>query len=67
MEAISKLKINVHLAIAGAGEKDYIEGLKKKAKKLELKNKIEWLGWIDREQKFDILNAGGSFCLNQLQ
>ncbi|HEY2725959.1 MAG TPA: glycosyltransferase, partial [Parafilimonas sp.] len=63
MEAISTLKINVHLAIAGAGEKDYIEGLKKKAKKLELQNKIEWLGWIDREQKFDILMQADLFAL----
>ncbi len=55
MEAISALKMNVHLAIAGTGEKDYIEALKKKAKKLEIRNRIEWLGWIDREQKFEIL------------
>jgi glycosyltransferase involved in cell wall biosynthesis len=63
MEAISMLKINVHLAIAGTGEKDYIEGLKKKAKKLEIKDKIEWLGWIDREQKFDILMQADLFAL----
>lgn len=63
MEAISTLKINVHLAIAGAGEKDYIDELKKKAKKLGIRNKIEWLGWIDREQKFDILMQADLFAL----
>ena len=63
MESISTLKTNVHLAIAGAGEKDYIEGLKKKAKKLGINSKIEWLGWIDREQKFDILMQADLFAL----
>jgi len=55
MEALSVIKTDVRIAIAGASEDDYIHELKKKAKKLGINKQIEWLGWVDRILKFEIL------------
>ena len=63
MEAISLLNIHVCLQIAGTGEKAYIKSLKKKAKELGIENKIEWLGWKDRSEKFDVLMQADLFAL----
>lgn len=63
MEAISKLKTSVCLLIAGTGEEKYIESLKLKAESLHIKDKIMWLGWKDREEKFEVLMQADMFAL----
>ena len=65
-EAISLLDINITLKIAGNGETEYIEELKKLAVKLNVNSKIEWLGWLDREEKFFELQKADLFILVSL-
>ncbi len=55
MEAISKFAEKPLLKIAGSGDENYIEKLKQYAKELGINETTEWLGWQDREQKFDVL------------
>ncbi len=63
MEAVSKLTTSVCLLIAGTGEQDYINRLKKKAKKLHMEDRMKWLGWKSREEKFDTLMEADLFAL----
>ncbi|MEZ0485100.1 XrtY-associated glycosyltransferase XYAG1 [Fibrella aquatica] len=57
-EAISLLKISIRLRIAGSGEESYIQDLKKIASSLHIDSSIEWLGWMDKTQKFvELANA----------
>ena len=57
-EAVSKLNFEVKLKIAGSGEEDYIEQLKQLSVKVNISQKIEWLGWKNREDKFtELMNA----------
>lgn len=65
-EAISQLKINLILKIAGSGEKEYVEQLKNLAVNLGIEQKIEWLGWLDRKEKFKELNNADLFILVSL-
>jgi glycosyltransferase involved in cell wall biosynthesis len=55
MEAISQLREDVCLKIAGTGEEQYMESLKQKAVILGIQNKIQWLGWQNRDKKFEVL------------
>jgi glycosyltransferase involved in cell wall biosynthesis len=65
-EAISIIDINLKLKIAGSGDSEYIEGLKKLAVNLKIDSKIEWLDWLDREKKFKELNNSDLFILVSL-
>jgi glycosyltransferase involved in cell wall biosynthesis len=65
-EAISKVNINLTLKIAGSGEKQYVEELKSLAVKLNIDSKIEWLEWINREEKFIELQKADLFILVSL-
>jgi glycosyltransferase involved in cell wall biosynthesis len=65
-EAISRLDINLKLKIGGSGEDQYIEELKALAIKLNIESKIEWLGWLDRGEKFKELNNADLFILVSL-
>jgi glycosyltransferase involved in cell wall biosynthesis len=57
-EAVSKLNFNVLLKIAGVGEEQYIEQLKQLALHLGINDKVVWLGWKNREDKFvELMNA----------
>ena len=51
-EAIQKLPFPVCFKIAGKGNDNYIIELKQLAEKLQVANKIEWLGWKGPEDKF---------------
>ncbi len=55
MKAISGLHGRPLLKIAGSGDENYIEKLKQYAQELGINETTEWLGWQDREQKFDVL------------
>lgn len=50
--AISKLSFPVLLKIAGEGEEVYLNELKQLANQLGIEDKIEWLGWKGKEEKF---------------
>jgi glycosyltransferase involved in cell wall biosynthesis len=65
-EAISKLKIDLTLKIAGSGETEYINELKNLAVNLGIEQKIKWLGWVDRTEKFEELNNADLFILVSL-
>jgi glycosyltransferase involved in cell wall biosynthesis len=57
-EAISRLQFNVILKIAGDGDPHYVNGLKQLAQQFNISNKIEWLGWRNRDEKFvELMNA----------
>jgi glycosyltransferase involved in cell wall biosynthesis len=63
MEAISKLTTDVCLKIAGTGEEQYTESLKGIAESLHIQNKIQWLGWQNRDEKFEVLMQADLFAL----
>ena len=63
IEAISKLSQNIILKIAGTGDEHYINKLKEKIKTLLIEDKIEWIGWKDRAEKFDELMKADLFVL----
>lgn len=62
-EAISELPFSIKLRIAGLGEDSYLAELKKKAVELGIEEKVEWLGWKNREEKFIELMKSDSFVL----
>lgn len=58
LNAFSQLKFPAVLKIAGSGEEDYIIRLKEMAAELGIAERIEWLGWLNREDKFrELMNA----------
>lgn len=61
--AIAELPFNVVLKIAGSGEKEYVNGLRKYADQLGISSKIQWLGWKNREDKFIELMKTDCFIL----
>ncbi|WAC39012.1 glycosyltransferase [Pedobacter sp. SL55] len=54
-EALPTLTIPWQLAIAGTGDKAYVQSLKELASNLDIGNKIEWLGHIANEDKFKLM------------
>ncbi|SER31316.1 XrtY-associated glycosyltransferase XYAG1 [Pedobacter rhizosphaerae] len=54
-ESLALLQINWTLTIAGSGDFEYLETLKRLAERLNIDKKITWLGQVDNQQKFDIL------------
>lgn len=64
--AISALDFEVILRIAGSGEEEYITELKALAAELQISDKIEWLGWLNREEKFNALMQADLFVLVSL-
>jgi glycosyltransferase involved in cell wall biosynthesis len=65
-EAIAKLDLNIKLKIAGSGEDEYVKELKDLAINLKIESKLEWPGWISREEKFKELNNADLFILVSL-
>ncbi len=65
-KAISQIDFNLKLKIAGNGDDAYIDELKALAVTLGIDSKIEWIGWIDRGQKFIELNNADLFVLVSL-
>ena len=60
--ALAGLTFPFHLTIAGDGEKDYIDSLKKIAENKQVDNKITWTGFIDQD-KFEFLSRHDIFIL----
>jgi len=63
MKAISLIHPNPILKIAGTGDDKYLQKLKRKAKNLGIENNIEWLGWQNRDEKFEVLMQADLFAL----
>ena len=66
LEAISKVSFDVILKIAGSGEDEYVDQLKKLSIDLGIEDKVIWLGWLDREKKFQELLSSDLFVLTSL-
>jgi glycosyltransferase involved in cell wall biosynthesis len=63
MKAISRMDERPVLQIAGTGEEKYIQKLKQKAKDMGIAEHIQWLGWQDRDEKFETLMQADLFAL----
>lgn len=54
--ALENLTISYQLTIAGTGDITYIEKLKKIAKILNIQQNLNWIGQVNNDEKFEILN-----------
>ena len=54
---------DICLIIAGSGDEQYINELKEKAVMLGIGDKIQWPGWLNREEKFEALMHADLFVL----
>jgi len=66
LHALTDVNFPVLLQIAGSGDKDYVKKLKRLVRDLKIENKVEWLGWVNRETKFDILMNADLFVLTSM-
>ncbi|MGN6214163.1 XrtY-associated glycosyltransferase XYAG1 [Parafilimonas sp.] len=62
-QAIARINVPVHLQIAGSGDETYISSLKQKAADLGITGKLQWIGWKERKEKFDVLMQADVFVL----
>jgi glycosyltransferase involved in cell wall biosynthesis len=63
LHAVRDLPFPVLLRIAGSGNTEYTHRLKMIVKDFGIEDKVEWLGWVDRESKFKILMDADLFIL----
>lgn len=54
--ALQKCHIPYKLTIAGTGELTYVESLINLAQKLNIQSHISWIGQVNPEEKFEVLN-----------
>jgi len=54
-EALAAVKIPWLLTIAGSGETEYIQSLKRKAAESGIHQQISWIGQVGNEDKFNVL------------
>jgi glycosyltransferase involved in cell wall biosynthesis len=54
--ALTDINFPWHLTIAGSGELAYVEYLQSFAGKLNLENRVSWIGFVDANQKTEIFN-----------
>ncbi|MGN8059089.1 XrtY-associated glycosyltransferase XYAG1 [Pedobacter sp. 22163] len=54
-DALSLLDINWQLSIAGSGKEGYVESLKLKAEKLKLNPRINWIGQVTDQDKYNLI------------
>lgn len=57
------LKNNYHLIIAGSGEEEYIQKLKKKISHLNLNNHVIFVGHVSGDTKYTLLKKARAFIL----
>ncbi|MEL6720071.1 MAG: glycosyltransferase [Bacteroidota bacterium] len=62
-EALSQVAFEFQLRIAGDGEAEYIQQLKQLAANLNIAEKIDWVGWINDEPKYQFLANADLFAL----
>lgn len=63
IKALSKVKFEYKLQVAGNGEKEYIESLQRLAKQCGNADKIEWVGWKNNKEKFEFYASIDLFAL----
>src|SRR6478752_7599633 len=63
MEAVSHLATPCVLKIGGTGDENYIQKLKKYVADLNITEKVQWLGWQNRDEKFLTLMQADLFAL----
>jgi len=54
-EALTLVNIPWQLTIGGTGKKEYVQSLKYKAEHLALNNRIDWVGQVSNEHKFNLM------------
>lgn len=54
-KALSQVNIPYQLSIAGTGEESYVKSLQTLVSDLGIASRIDWLGHVANEQKFDLL------------
>jgi glycosyltransferase involved in cell wall biosynthesis len=62
-EALSNVPFDWTLTIAGDGDEDYINTLKSRAEKLHISLHINWIGWVNPENKYTILQDANLMVL----
>lgn len=62
-DALSQVTFDWSLTIAGDGETDYLEQLKKQSLNLHIDSKINWLGWVNAEQRLAAFEAADLLVL----
>ncbi len=55
-KALQNCQIPYTLTVAGTGELSYVELLKNLAQKLNIQSQINWIGQVNPEYKFEVLN-----------
>ncbi len=56
-EALARLTINWRLSIAGTGAQEYLDRVKQLAVDLQIDCRIDWLGHVSNENKFELIAA----------
>ncbi|WP_231427113.1 XrtY-associated glycosyltransferase XYAG1 [Pedobacter sp. Leaf250] len=54
-ESLALIEIPLMLTIAGSGEESYVRSLKQKAASLKLGDRINWVGQVSNEDKFNLI------------
>lgn len=62
-QALAEIAFPVKLKIVGSGEDAYLERLRQYAQQLRIADKVDWLGWKDRNEKFIELAKSDCFIL----
>jgi len=62
-QALSIITIPWTLSIAGNGKSEYVQGLKDLANHLQLNDKLHWLGHLNDQEKFTILESNDLLVL----
>jgi glycosyltransferase involved in cell wall biosynthesis len=62
-QALTEVPFDFRLKIGGSGDEDYVAELKKYTERLGIAEKVEWLGWLGREAKFQELMRSDCFVL----
>lgn len=63
IHALSGLSFHYRLRIAGSGKPSYVTHLRQLISSLNMEDKVEWVGWKDREEKFSFLASSDLFAL----
>lgn len=63
IRALSKVSFPYRLLVAGAGDIEYVQSLKKLSEELNNSKLIDWVGWKNGEDKFSFLSQIDLFAL----
>jgi glycosyltransferase involved in cell wall biosynthesis len=63
LDALAQVTFDWSLTIAGGGETDYVEQLKKQSKNLGIDLKINWLGWVNATERTAAFEAADLMVL----